>query len=231
MTLPHPTAPDDAGVGDTEAARSAGRARARAALRGWLYDRLLVGMTARWYREVFSRLPESARMLDVGIGTGGAVARCAELVRRKDIQVVGLDVDRDYLDRCAVALTRAGLARFVTLHPVSVYDHHGGTYDAVYFSASLMLLADPVGAIKHVAGQLEPDGRIFFTQTFHHSRSALVERLKPLLCHVTSVDFGRVTYEDDFRATVDDAGLELVEVATLRRMRRTSWRLAVARVP
>lgn len=202
----------------------------RGALRGWLYDRLLAGMTGGWYREVFGRLPEHARVLDVGIGTGGALTRCAELVRTKDIYIDGLDIDRDYLDRCVVEVARAGLADQVTLFPSSVYDHHGGTYDAIYFSASFMLLPDPVAAIKHVAAQLVPNGRIFFTQTFHHSRSPVAERVKPLLRRITTIHFGRVTYEDDFRRTLDDAGLELIEFCTMRRTRHASWRVAEARV-
>ncbi len=38
-------------------------------VRGWVYDRLIVGMTADWYREVLARFPDGARVLDVGIGT------------------------------------------------------------------------------------------------------------------------------------------------------------------
>jgi SAM-dependent methyltransferase len=199
-------------------------------MRAWLYDRLVSGLTAGWYREVLARLPDGARVLDVGIGTGSAVARCADLVRSKDLRIVGVDIDIDYLDRCASVISRAGLAAYVTPRLSSVYDHRGGPYAAVYFSASLMLLPDPVGAITHVAAQLDPDGRLFFTQTFHHARSRLVEKLKPMLRHVTSIHFGRVTYEDDFRMTLDDAGLALVEFVTLKRTRHASARLAVARV-
>jgi hypothetical protein len=60
-----------------------------ATMRGWIYDRLVAGMTTSWYREVLSRLPYGARVLDVGIGTGSALAGCAEVVRSKDLQVVG----------------------------------------------------------------------------------------------------------------------------------------------
>jgi SAM-dependent methyltransferase len=202
--------------------------RGRGGMRGWLYDRLLSGLTAGWYREVLSRMPDRARVLDVGIGTGGAVTRCAELVRSKDLRIVGLDIDRDYLERCVSGIARAGLDEHVSPCLSSVYDHRGGPYDAVYFSASLMLLADPVGALTHVAAQLEPAGQLFFTQTFHHRRSRLVEKLKPMIHRVTTIHFGRVTYEDDFRAALDEAGLELVEFVTLKGTRHASARLAVA---
>lgn len=201
------------------------------ALRGWLYDRLVAGMTTDWYREVLGRLPRGARVLDVGIGTGAALARCADLVRDKDLRVVGLDIDADYLERCHREVDRAGLTGYVRPVLSSVYDHDGGPYEAVYFSASLMLLPDPVAAIVHVAAQLAPGGKIFATQTFQRRRSRLMERAKPMMRHVTTIQFGRVTYEDEFRATLDAAGVELVELHTMSSTRHLLHRMAVARTP
>ncbi|GAA5115952.1 class I SAM-dependent methyltransferase [Pseudonocardia adelaidensis] len=203
----------------------------RSALRAWVYDRVIAGMTATWYRHVLARLPTGARILDVGIGTGAALARCADVVRAKGLGVVGLDIDRDYLACCQAALGRAGLTGHVTPVLGSVYDHRGGPYDAVYFSASLMLLPDPAAAIAHVASLLSPDGRLYSTQTFHHHRSPLLEWAKPLAQHVTTIHFGRVTYEHEFRKAFADAGVELEELSTMRSTRYSSYRLAVARVP
>jgi SAM-dependent methyltransferase len=200
-------------------------------MRGWVYDRLIVGMTADWYREVLGRLPTGARVLDVGIGTGAAMSRCADIVREKDLTVVGLDIDADYVRRCRRELARAGLAGRVEPRLASVYDHEGGPYDAVYFSASLMLLPDPAAAITHVAGQLAPGGRLFATQTFQRRRSRLMERAKPMIRHVTTIDFGRVTYEEDFRACLAAAGVELVELHTMSATRYLAHQLAVARAP
>jgi len=203
----------------------------RSVLRAWVYDRVIAGMTSNWYRHVLARLPDGARMLDVGIGTGAALARCADVVREKGLRVVGLDIDRDYLARCQSVLARAGLAGYVTPVLGSVYDHRGGPYDAVYFSASLMLLPDPAAAIAHVASLLTPNGRLYSTQTFHHRRSRVLEWAKPLAQHVTTIDFGRVTYEHEFRKAFADAGMELEELSTMRSTRHSSYRLAVARVP
>ena len=201
----------------------------RGAVRSWVYDRALLGLTAGWYGAVLDRLPAGARLLDVGMGTGGALARNAATVRAKDLHVTGLDIDADYHARCVAEMARAGLSAHVTPRLESVYDHRGGPYDAAYFSASLMLLPDPAAALRHVTGLLAPGGTLFATQTFHHRRSALRERLKPLLRHLTSIDFGRMTYEEDFRRVVADAGLHLAELVTLDRTRSSSYRLAVVR--
>jgi SAM-dependent methyltransferase len=201
-----------------------------ATVRAWIYDRFIAGITTSWYREVLDRLPEGARVLDVGIGTGTALVGCADLVRAKQLQLTGLDIDPDYLARCRVRMARAGLSEQVTPLLASVYDHRGGPYDAVYFSASLMLLPDPVAAIAHTAAQLTPDGRLFSTQTFHHRRSPVLERIKPAIKRITTINFGRVTYEDEFRRAFAAAGVELVELTTMTKRRTSSFRLAVWRV-
>lgn len=210
---------------------SSARVPLRSAIRAWVYDRVIAGMTAKWYRQVLDRLPDGARMLDVGIGTGAALARCADVVRAKELAVVGLDIDDDYLACCRSAMVRTGLTGHVSPVLGSVYDHRGGPYDAVYFSASLMLLPDPAAAIAHVASLLTPDGRLYSTQTFHHHRSQLLEWAKPLAQHVTTIHFGRVTYEYEFRKAFADAGVELEELTTMRSTRHSSYRLAVGRVP
>jgi ubiquinone/menaquinone biosynthesis C-methylase UbiE len=199
-----------------------------AAHRGWLYDRLVAGMTSAWYREVLTRLPRGIRLLDVGIGTGAALVRCADVVRERQLSIVGIDVDADYLARCELAVHRAGLSR-VSPRLESVYDHCDGPYDAAYFSASLMLLPDPVAAVRRVAGLLRPGGTLYATQTFQLRRSRLAERGKPLIRYVTTIEFGRVTYEDDFRACLAAAGMELVEFHTMTANRHFAHRLAVAR--
>jgi SAM-dependent methyltransferase len=205
------------------------RQNTKGVVRAWLYDRILMGLTSGWYREVLTRLPAGASLLDVGIGTGSAIAHNARLIRAKNIHILGLDIDRDYLSRCEKVLSRNDLLNHVTPCLTSVYDHCGGPYDAVYFSASFMLLPDPVGAIKHVSSQLAPGGWILFTQTFHHEKSLLIEKVKPMLHYFTTIHFGRVTYEDDFREILSESGLELLEFFTMGSTRHTSYRLAVAR--
>ena len=110
-------------------------------------------------RAVLERVPAGARLLDVGIGTGSALLANAGADRRqKDLRVVGVDIDAAYIERCAAAVARRGLADRIEARHESIYDHRGGPYDAAYFSASFMLLPDPPAALRHVARLLAPGG-------------------------------------------------------------------------
>ncbi len=115
-------------------------------MRGFIYDKALLPLTAGWYAEVLRHLEPGSRLLDVGIGTGGALARNAELVLQRDLHVVGVDIDADYVERSSRILQDAGLGDRVEVRLQSVYDHGDRPYDAVYFSASFMLTPDPPAA-------------------------------------------------------------------------------------
>lgn len=197
--------------------------------RSFIYDSLLPRLTAHWYQEVFQRLPESASVLDVGVGTARALLANADLVEARDLTVTGVDIDTDYIERARTRLEASRLNDRVQVHLESFYDHQGGPYDAVYFSASLMLLPDPVAALRHGRDLLAPGGRFYFTQTIHQRRARWLEWLKPMLKHITSADFGRVTYADSFRSELASGGLELEEFTTLAQKGNQAYCLAVAR--
>jgi ubiquinone/menaquinone biosynthesis C-methylase UbiE len=199
-------------------------------LRAAVYDAAIVGLTAEWYAAVLARVPVGCRLLDVGIGTGSALLAQAATIVARDLHIVGVDIDAAYIARCRRSIAQHGLAERIEARHESIYDHRGGPYDAAYFSASFMLLPDPPAALRHVQTLLRPAARVYFTQTFEHRRSRLVELVKPLLRYATTIDFGRVTYEPEFRRALADGGLTLESLAPLDRGARRGSVLAVARM-
>lgn len=198
-------------------------------MRGWIYDTAIKRLTSGWYREVLERLPQNARLLDVGIGTAGALLENRDLVREKNLRITGVDIDRDYVGRARKRVFKTDMVEHVDVLLESIYDHSGGPYDAVYFAASFMLMPDPARALRHVSTLLAPESRVYFTQTFEEKPSKWVEKTKPLLKKVTTIDFGTVTYEQQFLDVLDQANVEVVELTTMGRQGRRTFRLAVTR--
>lgn len=54
-------------------------------------------MTSVWYYAVLQSLPDGARVLDIGIGTATALIKNKDLIKSKNISVVGVDYDSDYI--------------------------------------------------------------------------------------------------------------------------------------
>ncbi len=198
-------------------------------MRAWIYDKAIVSLTSSWYASVLARLPDGARLLDVGIGTGSALARNADQVHRKDIRVIGVDIDADYVKSAKKAVVDSGLSDRVEVRLESIYDHSGGPYDAIYFSASFMLMPDPPAVLRHVTTLLADGGELYFTQTFQDKPSKFLEKAKPLLKKVTTIEFGKVTYEEDFLQTIASGGVEIIALEKLGSHGARSYRMAVGR--
>ena len=185
-----------------------------------IYDFLIIKMTRVWYKAVLDRLPGGARILDVGIGTATALVKPEnkEILERKNIVVVGIDYEKDYIDRAGERVAQAGLADRVKLNCTSIYNpklrslfQGASRFDAIYFSGSLTLLPDPAAALKATCAMLTDNGLIYVTQTFQNKKSPIAERVKPLLQRFTSIDFGKVTYFTEIHEIATKAGLKILE--------------------
>ncbi|TMW56900.1 hypothetical protein Poli38472_002825 [Pythium oligandrum] len=192
--------------------------------RARVYDTLIVNLTTEWYEHVLTRLPTKANLLDVGIGTGLALANNKALITSKELTVDGVDYDLDYVKRCLGLMKKEGLDDAVRVHHASIYDYRGGPYDAVYFSGSLMIMPAPAQALKDAVSMLKPHGRVYITQTIQTKRSILAEYGKPLLKFLTTIDFGQVTYEEDLLLAFKKAGLSVVENIAISGSTLTSTR-------
>lgn len=176
-------------------------------MRSAIYDKAIVSFTTRWYADVLSDLPDGTRLLDVGIGTGAALVANADLIRAKNLVVVGVDYDAAYIKRCQELIAEKGLGRQVSAECCSFYDYapsDGRLFDHVYFSGSFMILPDSPGALRRAVDLLtdREDGRLYFTQTFELRKNSLLEWLKPTMSYWTTIDFGQVTYIEDFDAAL-----------------------------
>merc|ERR1719238_112540 len=79
------------------------------AFRSWLYDIVIVSMTAVWYRSFLVRVPVNAHVLDVGIGTATSLLHNRDIVVSKRLHVVGTDIDEDYVRAANANVARCKL--------------------------------------------------------------------------------------------------------------------------
>lgn len=195
-----------------------------------IYDIIIVKMTSTWYRTVLTRLKRGSRVLDIGIGTGSALAENGEMVLEKELRIIGVDYEPAYVTKCQrVIQDTPGLVQRTYVVCKSVYDADlletvnktedvspTELFDAVYFSGSISLMPDPAEALRATAKLLKPNGYIYITQTFQRKGTKIMEIMKPLLKYFTTIDFGKLTYEKDVEQFIEASGLKIDEWSVIK---------------
>ena len=199
-------------------------------MRAWIYDRLFKKLSSNWYREVIEHLPSNSKVLDVGIGTGSSLLSQLDLLKQKELSWLGIDINALYLKSCQEKIDRLQAHDFVNVREQSIYDlKEDEGLDAIYFSASFMLLPDQKQALLTSLDSLKDEGLICFTQTFETKPAPLMEKIKPLLNKITTVDFGVVTYEAPFIELLAECGLKVVHNHIMSKQGPREMRIIVAK--
>ena len=199
-------------------------------MRAWIYDRLFKNLSSTWYKHVIEYLPENSKVIDVGVGTGSSLLSQLDLLRQKKLSWTGIDINAPYLASCQEKIDQLKANDFIKVREQSIYDlREAELLDAVYFSASFMLLPDQKQALLTSLNSLKTEGVICFTQTFETKPAPLMEMIKPLLRKFTTVDFGVVTYEAPFIELLADCGLEVVQNKVMSTQGPREMRIIIAK--
>lgn len=203
-----------------------------------IYDKLILHMTEVWYRAVLTRVDNGSTILDIGIGTAGALLRCKDLLVSKDITVVGIDYNQLYVEAAQKSVAKEQLEDRVRVEFMSVYDMTPGNpfpiqtrkgtndgngeekvvgFDAAYFSGSLTLLPDPPAALRTAAKLLKkPNGLVYVTMTYQFNKVPFLDVAKPMLKYVTSIDFGQLVMENEVEEKLwRGSGMKVLEHKTI----------------
>ena len=188
-------------------------------MRNWLYQLLINKITNECYRNCLDYFPNGSTILDVGIGNGIMIKTFHSLIKSKTLRITGIDIDDDYLKHCRELISKYQLDDYVEIYQGSVESYDPvktKCFDFVLFSMSFMLLNDQHLILDRIRDWLKPGGEIVFVQTMYKDRSRLMDIIKPRLKYLTTIDFGKATYERDFFALLNENGLAVREDIVVR---------------
>ena len=162
-------------------------------------------MTTKWYAAVLAdmktRVVTDSRtkkqiaehqecwnhMLDIGIGTGSALAANSAAIVANRVNVVGIDYDAAYIKKAEAVIQKVGLGQRARVHCCSIFEErlasrllaeNENRFDTAYFSGSFTLLQDPAKALQICRELVKPNGYIYITQTFQTTRARLSIRAR-----------------------------------------------------
>jgi len=199
----------------------------------YLYSLIVADVTDGCYRTVFDYVRPGSRVLDVGIGNGAMIRRHHRAIVDRGLRIVGLDINPRYLAHCNQLVGVYGLRDRIQVYELAVEDYAPPTpphFDYILFSMSFMLMDDQRSVLARVLPWLNPRGEILFVQTMFRERSRWLEFVKPRLKYFTTIDFGRVTYEEHFFSLLDSMGLFVTEDRVIKKeCFRGEYRMVAAR--
>ncbi|MBA4396438.1 MAG: hypothetical protein C0394_03525 [Syntrophus sp. (in: bacteria)] len=186
----------------------------------YMYKFIIDDATDVCYGNCLDYFPAHSTILDVGIGNGAMIERYHSVISTKNLKITGIDINRQYLRHCRKLIRQYRLEDAIDVHyaPVESYlPPEDGYFDFIFFSMSFMLFQDQQLVLDRIKPWLKPAGGVVFFQTMFKDRSILLDIVKPRLKYVTTVDFGRVTYEKDFFRLLREKDMTVMEDRVLKR--------------
>jgi ubiquinone/menaquinone biosynthesis C-methylase UbiE len=189
-------------------------------VRNQIYALIFDGITNSCYQNCLSYFPAESSILDVGIGNGIMMKNYHRLIREKAFHIIGIDINKTYLNQCNGLIEQYHLEDHIEIFnvPIEAYQPPAeGFFDFVLFSMSFMLFEDQRLVLDRIHSWLKPNGQIVFFQTLFKEKRRIVELIKPKLNYLTTIDFGQITYEQEFFNLLDEKQLSVVEDRLIKR--------------
>ena len=152
----------------------------------------------------------SGTFLDVGCGTGAPLKKIYPTLKNIYSSFVGVDLHPKYTEKAQKLFEKE---ENVGIYNMDFYDLKKNfpekKFDFILFSFSFMLMPDPVKAIRVATESLSSNGTIAFIMTLNPKERPLLEKIKPIIHHYTSIDFGNVIYEKQFEEFLKIGSLKM----------------------
>jgi ubiquinone/menaquinone biosynthesis C-methylase UbiE len=191
-------------------------------MKNLLYKLIIKNVTNYCYENSLDCFQPNTRILDVGIGNGVMLENFHHVIKTKNLKITGIDINKSYLKHCKSLIDSYHLEDYIEIYHEAVENYsppENDYFDFVLFSMSFMLFKNQQLVLDLVKNWIKPDGNVLFFQTMYKDKFKLMEIIKPKLKHFTTIDFGSVTYENDFFKLLDKNHMTVSE----DRMIKQEW--------
>lgn len=183
-------------------------------MRSHLYSLIINSVNDHCYGNCLDYFSKGSAILDVGIGNGMMIKNFHHLIKSKKLKITGIDINNNYLNHCDNLIRNYQLGDNIKVYHKQIESYQpipAENFDFILFSMSFMLFSDQQLVIDRIKNWLKPGGKLVFFQTMYKKKFRLMEFIKPKLKYFTTINFGKVTYEKDFFALLDQNNLCISE--------------------
>ena len=173
--------------------------------RGVIYDTTIgYWYTQRVIRKVISEMPDNVTILDIGIGTGYTYSKNADLLKKKNIKIIGVDIDPHYVKRAKHAIIDSDLEDNVSLVVGDIYeiksdDLPDKNFDYVMFSDSYAVIPNVHDMLTFCEKFCKDEGKMVVVSTLFDEFDAYFNWFKEHIVYFSTVEFGKMMLKDNLR--------------------------------
>ena len=166
-------------------------------MRRRFYGPLVASYTAILYRRFLESCVDGATILDIGIGSGEALCLSADIIKRANLYIVGIDICEDSLAECEDNLKAYGLGEHVQVGLREDVLHEGSPpFDYAFLSNSYSVIRD-IQSVIDLAFTMTKDSQCTISLALYEKPSRFKAFVKRNLNRVLGFDCGRyITHTD-----------------------------------
>ena len=179
-------------------------------MRRLFYDRMIATYTELLYSKFLLGCPVRSRILDIGVGNGSSLCKSAELVKERNLYIVGVDICEDSLLECEDNIRKHGLEGHVELvHGKDLEYKDYEKFDYAFLSNSYSVI-DEIKVVLDVAVNSTKDGQCVIALALFDKASRLKGFIKRNLKHILGFDCGRYITHSSLTDELSEMGLRVV---------------------
>jgi cyclopropane fatty-acyl-phospholipid synthase-like methyltransferase len=171
--------------------------------------------TKKYYKHVFNNIVnQNSNILDVGVGTGYNLIHNKDIIKHKNLQIHGIDIDKDYHNHCYNQIIKYGLTNNVSIEFIDLFNVTN-KYDYIIFGQSFPVIEKQLmtNMIYHCKKLLNKDGKIIF---IHHliddnnNTNHIFYKIKPYIKYIPFIwiDSGKPNTKIQFENWLNAIGLK-----------------------
>jgi len=159
-------------------------------------------------------MKRNTKILDIGVGTGVYFEdqRCIELIRSKNIKIVGIDINESDVKLASKRIVSSCIWDRVYVRCVDLfqYDVDLNEFGVILFSESFPVIPEDlmVKMLNHILHVKGFKGSLMFINNLENNPTR-TQRMKPFLRYVMiGIEFGRIVSHDDMSRVLIRVGVK-----------------------
>lgn len=163
----------------------------RNATRRLLYGPLVASYTEKLYRVFLEGCVDGATILDIGVGDGASLCKCADVIKKANLHIVGIDICRDSLSDCIKNIAEYGLEEHVVVGTSDELLHTDTPkFDYAFLSNSYSVIGD-IQNVINVALSMTKDSQCTIALALYERPSRALSFIKRNLHRILGFHCGR----------------------------------------